>query len=121
MAKAINRSEASKEQRRHYAKKNPDRMSRNAYRWRLKKYYGLTLEEYEKKLIAQNGLCAICQQPETTVLKKSLIRLAVDHSHKTGKVRDLLCANCNAALGFLNEDILKFQAAIAYLRKHGAD
>jgi hypothetical protein len=117
---AINRSEASKEQRRQYARSIPLNVKAyRGYKHKLKVKYGMTFEEYEALLKAQNGVCAVCQRPETVVLKKQVIRLAVDHSHSTGKVRGLLCRNCNAALGFLNDDILRFQAAIDYLRKYG--
>lgn len=68
---------------------------------KLQRNYGITLEQYDEKLIQQNGQCSICGlTPE-----KNGKALAVDHDHKTGKVRDLLCNNCNVAVGFLKEDI----------------
>jgi hypothetical protein len=68
----------------------------------LKRAYGLSVSEYEEMLRKQNGVCAICggsngEKP-----------LHVDHDHKTGKVRKLLCGACNKALGMVrdNESIL---------------
>jgi hypothetical protein len=87
----------------------------------LRKYYGLTLDGYADKLLAQGGVCAICGLPETAVSGKgrALRRLAVDHNHVTMEVRDLLCSRCNQALGIFElhpELIAKF---VAYLKKWG--
>ena len=79
----------------------------------LKRVFGMSLEEYDEKLKAQDGVCAICGG-----LCKSGKRLAVDHNHTTGKIRDLLCGNCNGGLGkFLDNPELLLKAA-DYLRKH---
>ncbi len=68
----------------------------------------------------QNGVCAICDHPETAVIKGKVMNLAVDHCHTTKRVRGLLCVNCNRALGYFNDDIDRLKAAIAYLEKHAA-
>lgn len=60
--------------------------------WRLRTLYDMTIEEYDKLLDYQEGVCAICQKPS----KK--IRLSVDHDHKTGEIRGLLCTMCNRHL-----------------------
>lgn len=69
----------------------------------LKRLYDITLKDYVKIFDQQNGVCAICLQKCKT--KKSL---SVDHDHKTGKVRGLLCNRCNRAIGMFqdNPDIL---------------
>ena len=73
--------------------------------------FGLTFQEYEDLLEAQNGLCAICKE-------KCLSgrRLAVDHDHVTGKVRGLLCLNCNTLLGKAHDDIDLLKRAVEYLQ-----
>ena len=77
--------------------------------YRLKKEYGISIEEYDERLKKQNGCCAIClKQPS----KK---RLAVDHSHSTGKIRGLLCSNCNTAIGKFKDDKSLLAKAIDYL------
>jgi hypothetical protein len=81
---------------------------------KLKSKYGLSLEEYDNKLVKQNHKCAICGLDETENKKK----LAVDHDHLTGKVRDLLCINCNTGLGMFKENIDNLATAIKYLNKH---
>jgi hypothetical protein len=81
--------------------------SRAVRRHRLKTLFDLTPEEYEIMLAAQGGVCAICTRPPKTK------RLAVDHNHKTGEVRGLLCARCNQILG--NRAVVWLHAAIVYL------
>jgi hypothetical protein len=83
-------------------------MSRNSH---LKRKYGINVAVYELMAEAQNNRCAICGRPP----KKR--RLHVDHNHKDGRVRGLLCFQCNYALGRFNNDILKLRNAIKYLNK----
>jgi predicted transcriptional regulator YheO len=88
----------------------------------LKKKYGISLEEYEIRLQEQDSVCAICGQPETRKdhRTKQIRSLAVDHNHSTGKIRGLLCTNCNTTLGLLNEDTNIMQNMINYIVKDGA-
>lgn len=74
--------------------------------------YGVTVEAYTELLERQNGRCAICGSFPITRL------LGVDHNHETGKVRGLLCHECNVAIGFLQEDPDILNSAINYLRRH---
>lgn len=67
----------------------------------LKHRYGLTPEEYDALLTKQNGLCAICQRPPGKNVRAHWGgKLCVDHCHDTGKVRGLLCNDCNLAVGY---------------------
>lgn len=77
---------------------------------RVELVYGLTAGEYHELLEFQDGRCYICQRrPQSK-------RLAVDHDHKTGAVRGLLCRNCNRdVLGHLREELEAFERAIDYL------
>lgn len=77
--------------------------------------YGINLSDYNKLLQEQNNSCAICG-----CLCSSGKRLAVDHDHATGKVRGLLCGNCNLALGKFQDSISLLNTAIGYLTKHGS-
>lgn len=91
--------------KREYAQKNRDRYKDQE----LKRRYGISLEEYRELERKQNGLCAICgTKPK---------RLFVDHNHKTGKVRGLLCGNCNFGIGYFYENINNLQKSITYLLK----
>ena len=118
--------------RTHYAKnyKKENTQSRqwqaaNADRWRtidraskLRRNYGLTLAQYNTMFEAQYGRCAICDQVETLRIRGKVCRLAVDHDHVTGKVRQLLCCKCNQLPGCAGEDPDRLIAAVAYLRRH---
>lgn len=84
----------------------------------LRRFYGLTLAEYEAMFDAQGGLCAICQRPETMTQKGKVKALSVDHDHETGRVRQLLCSACNRALGFFGDDPERIADAAAYLAGH---
>jgi hypothetical protein len=68
-------------------------------------------------LIEQNYLCAICGNPETRMFKGKITKLAIDHCHKTGEVRGLLCHKCNSILGYANDSIELLANAIKYLSK----
>lgn len=75
--------------------------------WNLKHKYGMTVSEYEKMLIDQNNKCKICQEVSD---------LVIDHNHKTGIVRGLLCHHCNTMLGLAKDSPQILEGAIAYLR-----
>ena len=80
-------------------------------RHRNLKKYGLSEEDYIQLCKTQNYKCKICGVSETELQKK----LCIDHDHKTGKVRGLLCNNCNLALGYFKDDIPAIKKAIDYL------
>ena len=90
-------------------------MKEYSKKYSLKSKYNLTEEDYKELLINQNHKCAICGTDQEEVLNK---KLYVDHDHATGKVRELLCHNCNVSLGLLKESIQTLTRAIAYLDKH---
>jgi len=93
------------------------KQARRSYRYTLRIKFGISLEDYEAKLAQQNGVCAICGQPETSVSKTGAIKaLPVDHDHRTGKLRGLLCDACNKGLGAFGDDVNRLRAAIAYLQ-----
>lgn len=77
--------------------------------------YGLEEEEYQAILDRQGGVCAICRNPERTVKNGKVCNLSVDHDHKTGKVRGLLCNSCNNLLGRAKDDPNTLRAAATYL------
>lgn len=86
---------------------------------RLKKY-NMTLRDYNNILESQNGVCAICCKPETTMDNRSefIRNLAVDHCHKTGVVLGLLCGACNTSIGKFGEDDIILKRALNYVRKY---
>lgn len=82
-------------------------------RKRLRYYYDITLEQYDKMVENQNGVCAICGD-----INKNGDRLVVDHDHETGEIRNLLCHRCNLLLGLIKENMVILQSVTNYLKKH---
>ena len=74
-----------------------------------KRLYGISIEDYERLLEAQNGLCKICGK------EPGHKPLSVDHNHVTGKVRGLLCSHCNVGIGNLMDNIDIMRKAIDYI------
>lgn len=86
----------------------------------FRRKYGIGYADYQKMLVAQKGVCAICAQPETKLQHGEIRLLSVDHDHTTGDVRGLLCGNCNMAIGYACDSVDVLEKAVAYLEKHGA-
>ncbi len=96
-----------------WASKNPRRIRDG----NLQRNYGISLEKFEQIKRDQNGTCAICL---TSELRYSTRHhdLSVDHNHLTGKVRGLLCNNCNRAMGMLKDNFEIVLQAARYLHEH---
>src|SRR5204862_7451311 len=90
-------------------KKRPERKAADR-EYHLKRTYGITIEQYDAMLEAQGGVCMICKEP-----RPEERTLHVDHDHKTGKIRGLLCFRCNNAIGDLRESFDLAQKAADYL------
>ena len=95
---------------RNWKKNNPEKVKLTKRKNMLKKY-GVTIESYDQMLSKQNHSCNICLKHES----EFDIRLSVDHCHKTGRVRGLLCQACNTMLGKWKDDKEKFERAAAHL------
>jgi hypothetical protein len=76
----------------------------------------MTLEDHARLVKAHDDRCAICRRPETRTNRLGVTLIALDHDHKTGEVRGLLCHNCNTGIGRFNDDPELLLAAVAYLR-----
>lgn len=93
-----------------YYERNSDMVKDRVRRWNLQKF-GITEDDYMRMLKAQGGRCYICQKKP-----RSDRRLAVDHDHRTGEFRGLLCGHCNhILLGTFHENVDLFQRAADYL------
>lgn len=103
--------EAHSEYMREWRKRQPEKAKSSD----LRKQYGIDLAEYREKEDAQGGVCAICGDPP------GARALAVDHCHATGVVRDLLCHQCNTAIGLAKESPARLLALAEYLRRWGKD
>lgn len=111
------RKVVSKEWRRKF----PDRHRASMRRYHLEANFGLTVQQYDAMLSAQGGRCAICSRTPDENFKYRPDRpfpLGVDHDHKTGKIRGLLCTRCNVMIGNASDDPKILELAIAYLLQH---
>lgn len=94
---------------------------RNKNKWSDRYYqqtYGITRAERDAMLERQGGKCAICRA-ETTFRGRGGAHL--DHCHKTGKIREVLCSSCNQALGAFNDDPNLLRRAASHIEKHRGD
>lgn len=93
---------------------NPDKSALSFRKQTLRKY-GLTPESYSEMMLGQGNKCKICGN---TFSDKSLItKPAVDHCHKTSKIRGILCGRCNLAIGNFNDSVELLKKAIQYLKE----
>lgn len=73
------------------------------------------MEDYLTRYMKQRGACKLCGK------SKPLFELDVDHNHRTGKVRGLLCRGCNHGIGWLGDTLDKLERAMHYLRENDSD
>ena len=90
------------------------RARRSKHNTHLKKQYGITIDDYDKILADQGNVCAICRGGT------SKRHFAVDHNHKSGQIRGLLCARCNRGLSVFMDRIDNLRAAVKYMKDDGA-
>ncbi len=89
-----------------------DRSIQSAY---LRRNYNIQVDQYEDMLRRQGHRCAVCQGEGFTMAAHHKVKLVVDHCHKTGRVRGLLCHNCNRALGLMQDDVEALKRSVQYL------
>lgn len=82
--------------------------------WQLKVKFGITIDDYNKMLESQDYKCGICERHMTEFNKN----LGVDHNHKTGDIRGLLCQFCNTGLGLFREDLNLIKKVCNYIERY---
>ena len=97
-----------------YRAANKDRIKKYDKQYQRKRKYGITSDEFVALLEKQKGCCAICCK----VLEEGR-DTHVDHDHKTGKVRGILCRDCNLGIGLLSDSLTLLCRAISYLKQTG--
>ena len=118
-----NLSEEDKQKRNVWSKKsyekNKNKILIKMRKRHLQLVYNLSAEQYLSMMIEQQNRCAICGEYEKRYTKTGDIKpLSVDHNHITGEIRGLLCNDCNALIGFANEDKKILENAISYLEMY---
>jgi len=94
----------------------PEKIKAQRFKYHIKSKFGIDIETYNQMILTHNHQCAICgyiQSENATGTK----RLYVDHSHTTGKIRGLLCMNCNSAIGHFKENLTNLKKAVEYMEK----
>jgi hypothetical protein len=118
------KEERQKEASKRYLENHRDKVNarnRQRYttdgRWerQLRDRFGITADEYWRLWREQKGLCKICGKPQCVGTK-----LDVDHDHETGKIRGLLCRQCNTGIGLLRDSVSLLFRAIKYLLDSGS-
>ncbi len=104
------------EARLKYKEKNYESHLLSQRRRNYKCKYGITIEDYDNMLKEQGGCCAICGSSDSKCHGR--MNFAVDHCHETGKVRGLLCNDCNRALGLFQDSSEILDKAVKYLETH---
>lgn len=87
-----------------YVRKNREQRRRIMRKAHLKRRYGISVVEYDEMAKQQEYKCAICGRPEESHDDLTNKTLCVDHNHKTGNVRGLLCRHCNILIGHMNDE-----------------
>jgi hypothetical protein len=101
-----------------YARINKTKIDANFRLSHVKRLYNLNADEYLQMLLDQDNKCLICKKAETNKNCNGDIRpLSVDHCHTTGRVRGLLCNQCNAGLGNFKDNLESLRSAVEYLSK----
>lgn len=98
-----------------WKRNNPQRNKILQKRTVLKRKYKISLEEFNGMLDSQQNKCMICNKTF-----KNAKSTHVDHCHKSGKIRGLLCTNCNIALGYFKDSLSTIRSALKYLKKYSS-
>lgn len=115
--RAKNKERIKKRMRAYRARpENKERVKEMSRVDKLKRNFGLTLQEVDTMITAQNGLCFICGKVPKG--KMAHTHLQVDHCHKTGKLRAMLCINCNIGLGHSYEDPVLLRKMADYIESY---
>lgn len=109
--------ERVQERRRRYYEADRVGQRERTRRATLIRQYGITVEQFDELMAAQGARCAICRITQAEYMEATKRRFAVDHDHKTGRVRGLLCNQCNTALGLLRESPALVERAADYLHE----
>lgn len=103
--------EEYRQKRQQFYKANREKIIARSKSYQIRSY-GIMPDHYKNMVRQQNGVCAICQrEPQKR-------RLNIDHDHRDGHIRELLCGRCNRGLGLFNESAEILEAAARYMRKH---
>lgn len=106
-------------ERYHARYRSDERHLKNTYRYSLKKNYGIDEKFFNDMWSAQSGKCVICHEAVTNIfLDVKAKRCALDHCHKTGRIRSILCHTCNSSIGMIGDNLENMKRMVTYLESH---
>lgn len=108
----LNNPETHRARGRRWTRKNPEK----AKAMYVRSDHGISMDEFQKMHDSQKGLCKVCSKPERAIYRGKTRSLCIDHNHKTGKIRGLLCHRCNVALGLLEDDFRIVESLLEYIK-----
>jgi hypothetical protein len=105
------------ERNKSWRSRNQDIVRSKDFQRHLRNKFKLTQKEFERMWESQGGICDVdgCG----TVLRRGKGGYAIDHCHRTGRIRGMLCVPCNVVLGRVWDDVVRLDGLASYLRKHG--
>jgi hypothetical protein len=109
------------EKQKERKKRDPTIYRRVEWPSKLKRMYGITVDDYYEMLALQGGGCAICNTKVPSRRARKYVKVEmffVDHCHSTGKVRGLLCSRCNRGLGYFDDNPNRLEMAAVYLKEY---
>ena len=98
-----------------WADKNRDKIAKKCSKWHYNKFYGITPDDAASIHLALGGVCEICLTKTTLGGRVKKGSSVIDHNHKTGEMRGMICAQCNHGLGLFKDSPLALRSAAAYL------
>ena len=98
-----------------YRVENKEKLKLKARDWYLRNNFGISLDEYNEILKQQDYGCKVCSRKESKDSRRKV--LFVDHNHKTGKIRGILCDSCNFVLGLMEDNVTNIRKLADYLEK----
>ena len=111
----------ARQQTARWERDNPAKKRATTREYWLKTHYGITQKQYDAMLVSQGGRCKICRSEGRNTRRAQRFALHVDHDHKSGHVRGLLCHRCNTILGNAGDDVDILLQAIQYLQTAKAE
>lgn len=111
---AAKNQESVREAKKRYREANLEKVRASQRNCRFKRKYGITADARDAMLVAQDNRCGACRSSDP----KSVMGWHLDHCHKTGEVRGLLCQPCNHALGNVEDSVERLSSLIDYLGRY---
>ena len=113
--KSLSETERRRLALRTYRNKHPERVKAHERRYKIKKNWGMSPEEYDALIFSAECKCEICHKELIIGSNNNKTKPCIDHDHSTGQIRGVLCGACNLAIGYLQDSADRCYSAFQYL------